>query len=95
MGQHGHMLLSKNAMSFRDEKRIRFFLNLRPNCLPDLIGILTGHSKLNHYLNRIKVKLNPKYELCLMEEEMITHFLCSRLLCLRSNLLMEVVMCDL
>ncbi len=68
--------LSKTTMPCRDEKRTRFFLNLRRNCLRVLLGMLTGHSMLNHHLHRMKVKPSPTCELCLMEEETVTYFQC-------------------
>ncbi len=39
--------ISKNTMPFSDEKRAKFFLNRRRNCLWFLLDILTDHSMLN------------------------------------------------
>jgi hypothetical protein len=57
-------------------KLARFLRNLPRTKLGVLIGLLTGHVRLNKHLHRMGLLSDPTCAACAIEEESALHFLC-------------------
>ena len=68
---------SRATMATSHSSRTSFLLELHRNQLRSLLGVLTGHCKLNKHLYRMQLRNNPTCDLCREEEETVVHFLCS------------------
>jgi hypothetical protein len=57
-------------------KLARFLRNLPRTKLGVLIGLLTGHVRLNKHLHRMSLLSDPACAACGIEEELALHFIC-------------------
>lgn len=60
-----------------DEKITKQLFNLDKRKMSYIVGILTGHIRLNAYLKRLGIRDDPDCEFCGNGEEIALHFLCN------------------
>lgn len=68
---------TKSLVILPDEKITKQLLSLDKQKVSYIVGILTGHIRLNAYLKRIGIRDDPDCEFCGRGEESAIHFLCN------------------